>query len=174
MSVPNRQVVPALLQIDAILGRLRGGAALAEVCRYLRSEFPHYDWVGVYRVVGDELLLDGWDGRAATEHTRIPIGRGVCGRAAREGRTVLVPDVRADPDYLACFLETRSEIVVPVREEGTVLGEIDVDGREVGAFDASDDRFLTEVARRIAPAVRDAGGGDLTMAGGPGSAPGPR
>lgn len=159
MSIGSRQIVPALLQVDAILGRLTGAAALTEVCRFLRSEFRHYQWVGVYRLAGEELILDGWDGEQPTEHVRIPIGDGVCGRAAREERTVLVEDVRKEPDYLACFLDTRSEIVVPVKDDRHVLGEIDVDGREVGAFDASDDRFLTEVARRIVPALQDAAGG---------------
>jgi GAF domain-containing protein len=154
MSVPARQVIPALLQVDAILARLSGPSALAEVCRFLRHEFPHYRWVGVYRLEGETLVLDGWDGKQATEHTRIPIGQGICGRAARENRSVIVEDVRNSPEYLACFLETRSEIVVPVRDGPQLLGEIDVDGDVVGAYDGSDERFLSEVARRIVPALR--------------------
>jgi L-methionine (R)-S-oxide reductase len=145
------EAAPALLQIDAILSRLSGGAALTEVCRFLRDSFGHYNWVGVYRLEGDMLLLDGWDGERATEHVRIPVGQGLCGRAAREDRTVLVGDVSSDPEYLACFLDTRSEIVVPVRAQGQVVGEIDVDGRRPNAYDASDEAFLGEVARRIAP-----------------------
>ena len=153
MSVADRRAVPALLQVDSILSHLRGRAALAEVCRFLRAEFVHYPWVGVYRTVGDELRLEAWDGAEPTEHTRIPIGRGICGRAAREGRTVVVDDVRESPDYLACFLSTRSEIVVPVTEAGQVIGEIDIDGTAVKAFDATDRVFLERVAGRIAPAV---------------------
>jgi L-methionine (R)-S-oxide reductase len=156
VTVPPRAVPPALLQVDAIVARLKGRAALAEVCRFLRSSFRHYRWVGVYRKDGETLVLDGWDGPAPTEHTRIPVGQGVCGRAARENRTVIVDDVRADPDYLACFLETRSEIVVPIHEGETVLGEVDIDGVAVGAYDASDRGFLVEVARRLIPAVRAA------------------
>ncbi len=151
MPIPPRRATPALLQVDAILARLSGEAAATEVCRFLRSEFVHFDWVGIYRRDGPALTLLGWEGRAPTEHTTIPIERGVCGRAVREGRTVVVEDVSRDPDYLACFLETRSEIVVPIRSAGEIVGEIDVDGRELKAFDASDARFLEAVAARLGP-----------------------
>lgn len=157
MSVASRATTPALLQIDAVLGRLKGRAALQEVCRFLRESFRHYRWVGVYRVDGSDLVLEGWDGPAATEHIRIPIARGVCGQAARENRTVVVADVRTAPEYLACFLETRSEVVVPIRNAGHVVGEIDIDGNEVGAFDRSDALFLETVAGRLTAAVAKAG-----------------
>ncbi|MCI4340351.1 MAG: GAF domain-containing protein [Thermoplasmata archaeon] len=153
MTLPARQVRPSLLHIDAILLRLKGEQALTEVCRFLRSEFSHFDWVGVYRLEGPELVLGGWDGSQPTEHVRIPIDRGLCGRAVRDGVSVVVADVRESPEYLACFLDTRSEIVVPVRAAGQIVGEIDVDGRTVGAFDDSDRRFLEEVARRISGAI---------------------
>jgi L-methionine (R)-S-oxide reductase len=158
VSVSPRAGTPALLQIDAIVGRLTGRAALAEVCRFLRNSFRHYRWVGVYRLERSTLVLDAWDGPAPTEHTRIPVGRGVCGRAAREGQTVIVKDVRADSEYLACFLETRSEIVVPIRADGLVVGEIDIDGNEVGAFDPTDGAFLEAVARKLTDAIAKSAG----------------
>jgi L-methionine (R)-S-oxide reductase len=154
VSVPERRAVPALLHVDSILSHLQGRAALSEVCRFLQAEFAHYPWIGVYRLEGDTLVLEAWEGAEATEHTRIPLARGICGQAARENRTVIVDDVSASPEYLACFLSTRSEIVVPVREGATVLGEIDIDGTRVKAFDASDRTFLERVAAKIAPAVR--------------------
>ena len=154
MTVPDRAAMPALLQVDAIVSRLAGRQALAEVCRFLRQSFSHYPWVGIYRVEGTDLLLDAWDGAQATEHTRIPIARGVCGQAVREQRTVIVDDVRTDPNYLACFLETRAEVVVPIRHEGNVVGEIDIDGTTVKAFDASDRRFLESVAAKLGAAVQ--------------------
>jgi L-methionine (R)-S-oxide reductase len=157
MSVNPRQVEPSLLQVDAITKHLSGAQMLTEVCRFLRHEVRGYSWVGVYRKAGAELVLEGWDGEAPTEHTRIPIARGICGQAVREARTVIVDDVSKSPEYLQCFLDTRSEIVVPIRSEGAVIGEIDVDGNTVGAFDASDERFLTEVARRIAPVLKSLG-----------------
>ncbi len=149
MPVRDRQTTPTLLQIDAILTRLKGAAALSEVCRFLRHEFRHYRWVGIYRLEGTTLILEGWNGEAATEHTRIPLAQGICGRAAREGRTVIIDDVRTAPEYLSCFLETRSEIVVPIRSPSEILGEIDIDGTEVQAYDESDRRFLEQVAEKL-------------------------
>jgi L-methionine (R)-S-oxide reductase len=154
VSVHPRQVQPSLLQLDAVLRRLSGASALAEVCRFLREEFPHYAWVGVYRREGGSLRLVAWDGDRPTEHTEIPVDRGLCGKAVRENRTVIVGDVRREPDYLACFLETRSEIVVPIRDGGEPVGEIDIDGTAADAYDLSDDRFLTSVAERLVPALR--------------------
>jgi len=121
--------------------------AAQETCRTLRAEVPHYNWVGVYMIEGgDTLVLKAWDGPAATEHVRIPIGRGICGLAAREERTVIVDDVNKDPRYLACFLQTRSEIVVPVFSEGRVAGEIDIDSDRPAAFTEADRKLLETVA----------------------------
>lgn len=153
MSVRPTEATPALLQVDAILARLSGRAALAEVCRFLRASFGQYGWVGVYRKEGGTLVLEAWDGARPTEHTRIPLEHGLCGRAAREGRTIVVDDVRTSPEYLACFLETRSEIVVPVLVGAEVVGEIDIDGDRVGAYDPSDQQFLEKVAPRLSDAL---------------------
>jgi L-methionine (R)-S-oxide reductase len=158
MTVPARAVRPALLQIDAILIRLHGRSALDEVCRFLMESFHHYRWVGIYRLEGPTLVLDAWQGPEATEHTRIPVERGICGQAARENQTVIVDDVRSSPDYLACFLETRAEIVVPIRVGDVVVGEIDIDGNEVRAYDASDRSFLESVAAKLGAAVTTAAG----------------
>jgi GAF domain-containing protein len=167
MTLPARQETPALLQVDAILGRLTGNDALTEVCRYLRHEFRHYRWVGVYRRDGPLLHLAGWNGEHATEHTTIPLGSGICGLAARENRTVVVGDVRSRPEYLACFLETRAEIVVPIRRGDRVLGEIDIDGNEVDAFDRTDARFLERVADKLVPTLERASGDAPEAAGVP-------
>ncbi|HEY3225612.1 MAG TPA: GAF domain-containing protein [Planctomycetota bacterium] len=121
--------------------------AAQETCRTLRAEVPHFNWVGVYMIEdGDTLVLKAWDGPAATEHVRIPIGQGICGLAAREARTVVVDDVNKDPRYLACFLQTRSEIVVPVFSEGRVVGEIDIDSDRPAAFTEADRTLLESVA----------------------------
>ncbi len=117
----------------------------------LHDRFPHYDWVGVYWVDGPDLVLGPWVGPQATEHTRIAIGTGICGAAAASGQTEIVDDVNADPRYLACFASTKSEIVVPIFAEGRVVGEIDIDGSDAGAFDETDGRFLEEVAALLAP-----------------------
>ena len=168
MSVHQREVMPSLLQVDAILKRLSGAPVLSATARFLRHNFPHYRWVGFYRLEGETLVLDGWDGEAETQHVRIPVGEGVCGRAARENRTVIVDDVSSDPDYLSCFLETKSEIVVPIRQGGRVLGEVDVDGTSLKAFDASDGRFLEQVAAKLAATLAA-----LSEPSAPGSPPSP-
>ncbi len=153
MNIPSSRASAALREIDRLLGPDAGPGTLADVCRYLRREFPHYRWVGVYALRGSFLDLAAWDGPAATEHTRIPLDQGICGRAARDGRTVIVDDVRASPEYLACFLETRAEIVVPIFGPGAVVGEIDIDGNEVGAYDGSDQAFLERVASKLSGAL---------------------
>ena len=126
-------------------------AAAQRAVEQLNERLPHYDWVGIYWVDGTDLVLGPWVGPEATEHTRIPIGTGVCGAAAASGRTEIVPDVDADPRYLACFASTKSEIVVPIFHEGEVVGEIDIDGSDLDAFDDTDARFLEEVAALLAP-----------------------
>jgi GAF domain-containing protein len=126
-------------------------AAAQRAVELLHDRFTHYDWIGIYWVEGSDLVLGPWVGPEATEHTRIPIGTGVCGAAAASGQTEIVPDVKADPRYLACFASTRSEIVVPIFDGGQVIGEIDVDGSDLDAFDEMDARFLEEVAALVAP-----------------------
>jgi L-methionine (R)-S-oxide reductase len=102
--------------------------------------------VGIYLVEGDDLVLGPWKGPQATEHVRIPVGQGICGAAAATGRTEIVDDVNADDRYLACFLSTRSEIVVPISYEGRVVGEIDIDSDQLAAFTDEDRAFLERVA----------------------------
>ena len=126
-------------------------AAAQRAVEVLHDRFGHYDWIGIYWVEGSDLVLGPWIGPEATEHTRIPIGTGICGAAAASGITEIIDDVNADPRYLACFTTTRSEIVVPIFDGGEVVGEIDIDGSETGAFDDTDRLFLEEVAALLAP-----------------------
>ena len=117
----------------------------------LHDRIPHNSWVGIYFVEGEDLVLGPWKGPEATEHFRIPIGEGICGAAAASGVTEIVDDVNADPRYLACFRWTRSEIVVPIRYEGMVVAEIDIDSDAQGAFGEDDRHLLERVARLISP-----------------------
>ena len=119
---------------------------LQKTVSFLRKNVAHYSWVGVYMREGDELVLRAWDGLEATQHVRIPIGKGICGLAAREKRTVIVGDVTTDPRYLACFPYTKSEIVVPIMKGAQVLGEIDIDSDALNAFTQQDRAFLEQVA----------------------------
>lgn len=115
------------------------------------NQIPSYNWVGIYLVRGTELHLDAWAGPAATIHTTIPIGKGVCGFAAKSGRTEIVSDVSKDPRYLECFANTRSEIVVPIQNKGKVVGEIDIDSDELNAHSSVDRELLEAVASKLAP-----------------------
>ena len=123
---------------------------LKDLCALLQRERPHYNWVGFYFVEGNELVLGPFVG-VPSPHVRIPIGKGICGAAVAERRTVVVPDVNADPRYLACSLETKSEIVVPIEANGRILGEIDIDSHTPNAFTFDDRALLEELARRLAP-----------------------
>ncbi len=124
---------------------------LQQLMQLLHDRLPHYHWVGIYWLEGDTLTLGPYVG-PPTEHVRIPVGRGVCGTAVAENANQIVYDVRERENYLACNLETRSEIVVLIRDPhtGAIRGQIDVDGTEVGAFDESDEAFLETIARLIA------------------------
>lgn len=120
------------------------------VCGVLNGTIPTYNWVGIYLVEGDDLVLAAWRGPAPTEHVRIPIGAGICGAAAATGETIVVEDVNADPRYLACFINTRAEIVVPIVAADGVRGEIDIDSDHRGAFGPADREFLEALASRLA------------------------
>ncbi len=114
------------------------------------SRLPGYDWCGIYRLEADGLHLDEFVG-AETDHTLIPVGRGVCGVAVAEDRNQIVEDVALLDNYLACSTETRSEIVVLIKtEEGETLGQIDIDGHTPGAFDRSDEDLLEQIGALLA------------------------
>ncbi len=124
-------------------------AFMAHVVQILHDRMLKYNWVGFYmieEIVGAPpiLVLGAFQG-AMTPHTRIPLHQGICGAAASSGRTVVVDDVASDPRYLACSIETKSEIVVPVFVRDKVVGELDIDSHFPAAFGA-EDRELVEFA----------------------------
>jgi L-methionine (R)-S-oxide reductase len=124
-------------------------AAMERAVALLKTRRPHYTWAGIYLLEGDTLVLGPYLGKPSP-HTRIPLGRGICGAAASEKATIIVDDVNKDPRYLACSLETRSEIVVPIMLNGQVLGEIDIDSDQPAAFQADDRSLLERLARDLA------------------------
>ncbi|MCI0403123.1 MAG: GAF domain-containing protein [Acidobacteria bacterium] len=146
----NKEV---LGQVHALIEHA-GADCLQELCAVLQRERPHYNWVGFYFVEGEELVLGPFVG-APSPHVRIPIGKGICGAAVAERQTVVVPDVNADPRYLACSLQTKSEIVVPIEHEGRILGEIDIDSHTPAAFTPEDRALLEEIARRLGPVLAE-------------------
>lgn len=123
-------------------------ANLANLAAALRQGIEAASWVGFYRSHGAELVLGPFQGKVAC--VRIAVGRGVCGTAAAERRTVIVPDVAAFPGHIACDPDSRSEIVVPVVRGGELLGVLDVDSDRLAAFDQVDADALAEVARLAA------------------------
>ena len=144
----REQAKEVLVGVDSAVGPSRGRPAREAIVKLLKSSVPAYSWVGIYVVEGKDLVLDAWSGPAATEHTRIPIGKGICGFAAKAGKTEIVSDVSKDPRYLQCFLSTKAEIVVPISNQGRVVGEIDIDSDQVDAFSSVDKEFLEAVARK--------------------------
>jgi L-methionine (R)-S-oxide reductase len=138
------------------LSSLAAGATSAQqlmegITKLLHQKMLRYNWVGFYMLEKggpqDVLVLGPFRG-TMTPHTRIPLNQGICGAAASTGKTIIVDDVSADPRYLACSLETKSEIVVPVFVEKKVVGELDIDSHLLAAF-SPEDRALCEHAAAV-------------------------
>ena len=136
--------------IPQIKGLLTGEsdliANLANVAAALKAQFG-WLWVGFYLVKGEELVLGPFQGPVAC--TRIRKGKGVCGAAWAQAETIIVPDVEAFPGHIACSSASRSEIVLPLRSEGGVVGVLDVDSESLNEFDEVDARFLAEILTLI-------------------------
>lgn len=115
------------------------------LCKVLRDNVKTYNWVGIYVVKGDKLVLDCFAGEK-TEHEQITIGDGLCSLAIVKDSTVNEPEVKKNSAYLACFPSTESEIVVPIRKNGKPVGEIDIDSDTRAAFSKEDEIFLSEIA----------------------------
>ena len=128
--------------------------------KLLHNKMLKYNWVGFYMLEPGArppmLVLDAFEG-AMTPHTRIPLNQGICGAAASSGRTVVVDDVAKDPRYLACSLETKSEIVVPVFVHGKVVGELDIDSHFAAAFTAEHQEFVQLCAALVGKKLEVAG-----------------
>jgi L-methionine (R)-S-oxide reductase len=122
------------------------------VCKLLHERMLKYNWVGFYMLEPGAkppvLELEAFVG-AMTPHTRIPLNQGICGAAASSGKTIVVDDVSKDPRYLACSLETKSEIVVPIFVKGRVAGELDIDSHFPAAFGAEDQTLVQYCAEMV-------------------------
>ena len=114
------------------------------------SSISYFNWVGIYLLnkEKDELVLDYYVGKP-TEHTHIPVGRGVCGSAVVDKEDKIIDDVTNEENYLACSLETRSEIVVLIENQTEIIGQIDVDSDDIAAFDETDREYLRQVSNLI-------------------------
>ena len=123
--------------------------ALREAVGILKRECEHYDWVGIYLLEADTLVLHNYIGKP-TDHTHIPVGEGVCGTAVAERANQIIGDVTQLDNYLACSLETRSEIVVLIRRGDKIFGQIDIDSDRENAFDDEDESMLNRIADLLA------------------------
>jgi GAF domain-containing protein len=125
---------------------------MGKMVKLLRERMLKYNWAGFYMLEpGSQppvLVLGAFDG-ATTPHTRIPLNQGICGAAASSGKTIVVDDVSKDPRYLACSLETKSEIVVPVFVHGKIAGELDIDSHFHAAFTAEDKTLVQHCAALV-------------------------
>lgn len=122
-------------------------ANMANVSACLKDTFNFW-WVGFYRVEGEELVLGPFQGPLAC--TRIRKGKGVCGTAWQEAKTMIVPDVDAFPGHIACSSLSRSEIVVPIVKDGKVTAVLDIDSEKLAAFDQTDQKYLEQLAEALA------------------------
>lgn len=124
---------------------------LQAIAELLKDSVYHYDWVGFYILApqSDMLVLGPYKG-APTEHTHIPVGKGICGQVAASGKTMVVQDVTEQENYLACSMDVQSEIVVPILKNGVFVAEIDIDSHAYAPFTQEDERFLSALAEILA------------------------
>jgi len=127
---------------------------MTAIVEKLRDSLPHYNWIGFYMLdhqnaTEDPMLVLGPYVGAETPHKRIPLNRGICGAAVTTAQTIVVDDVNADPRYLACSLETKSEVVVPVFVKRVAVGEIDIDSHSPAAFTEDDRRLIEHCASLV-------------------------
>jgi GAF domain-containing protein len=134
---------------SAIAAAPNAQSAMKQAVALLKDGVADYTWVGIYLLDGNELVLGPYAGKPSP-HTRIPLGRGICGAAAAEKATIVVDDVNDDSRYLACSVETKSEIVVPIMQGTEVLGEIDIDSDKLSAFGTRDRELLEPIAALLA------------------------
>jgi L-methionine (R)-S-oxide reductase len=141
------QYLSLIPQIEALIyGEPDLVANLANIIAALKEQFKWF-WVGFYLVKGDELVLGPFQGPVAC--TRIALGKGVCGTAWQQAKTLIVPDVDAFPGHIACSSLSRSEIVVPVFYNGKVVAVLDVDSEELDQFDGADAQYLEQIVKLL-------------------------
>jgi L-methionine (R)-S-oxide reductase len=152
MPPTNPKHQELITQLDALSSTSTTATDLMSgIAKLFHEKLLKYNWVGFYMIEkegADDILVLGPYRGTMTPHTRIPLHKGICGAAASTGKTIVVDDVNSDSRYLACSLETKSEIVVPIFVKKKVVGELDIDSHFPAAF-APDDRALCEHAAAI-------------------------
>lgn len=139
-------------QIEIIVSSdLTRNEKLYKICELLNQNIPHYNWVGFYFANHDTktIHLGPYVGEP-TDHTIIPFGKGICGQVAESNKNFVVPDVKAQDNYIACSFTVKSEIVVPLFVNDVNIGQIDIDSHEIDPFTEADERFLEFVNQQVA------------------------
>jgi len=136
---------------SVLTGETDGLANLANACALLAQALARINWCGFYLLRGEDLVLGPFQGKPAC--VRIPLGKGVCGTAAARREPLVVPDVNAFPGHIACDAASRSEIVVPIMENGALRGVLDVDSPEPARFDEMDRAGLEKFVEVLVPLV---------------------
>jgi len=123
---------------------------LFKTCKLLKDKIYHYDWVGFYILdqASEQLILGPYEGKI-TDHTTIPVGKGVCGQVAETKALKVIQDVSQEDNYISCSLDVQSEIVVPILKNDTFVAEIDIDSHSPAPFSKEDEVFLTSICKRI-------------------------
>lgn len=124
---------------------------LTAVCELLREHIDYYNWVGFYMANHEArtLHLEAFAGEP-TDHTVIPFGKGICGQVAESNTNFVVPDVKAQDNYIACSITVKSEIVIPLFKDGKNIGQIDIDSHTIDPFTKEDEDFLVYVNEQVA------------------------
>jgi GAF domain-containing protein len=150
----DKKIIPAhhavlVSDVSAVVETERSDLeVLQEVVNMLKQTMPNWNWVGIYLFVNDHLVLGPYVGKP-TDHTRIEVGVGVCGTAVKDNANIIVDDVRKRDNYLACTLETRSELVVLIRHHGNIVGQFDIDSDKEANFCPDDEHLLESIAPLI-------------------------
>lgn len=131
--------------------RLEVSEKLQSICDLLKREIDHYHWVGFYFAVpGESMLKLAQFAGKPTEHTKIPFGKGICGQVAISNENFVVQDVHEQDNYISCGIEVKSEIVIPIFQNGANIGQIDIDSHDIAPFDKNDEELLEYVCLEVA------------------------
>lgn len=139
-------------KINQIIDRkVSNSEKLLELCVLLNKNFSHFHWVGFYFVHGQrkELRLAQYAGKP-TEHTIIPFGKGICGQVALSNENFVVQDVEEQDNYISCGIDVKSEIVVPIFQNGKNIGQIDIDSHDMAPFTNEDEVLLEFICSKVA------------------------
>ncbi|MEZ5359957.1 MAG: GAF domain-containing protein [Candidatus Zixiibacteriota bacterium] len=143
-------------EVDQLTARkLNRDDFLLEIAKLIQAHYPQYNWVGFYFLEDDGRLHVGPYVGKPTPHTVIDLNKGICGAAVSQQETIIVDDVNADPRYLACSLETRSEIVIPLKVNGDIIGELDIDSSQIAAFRQEDRVVLEKIVEKVGRALEE-------------------